>query len=245
MAILRIKTMPGCDASIDTLQQMSDLRRMIMKMKPGIDLDRDFDKFCAACVASHRLYLFYTGDNQLVGMYLFALLRGRGPHGKRFLLIGPEYVMFLPEYRGTSAFGRSVLSMVWHTFLSWRGEQVWLGSIGYPAAMLAAESFFGGMVFDGEPGLTGMQQTLLDLIRREATTLNANPNEVVVELPTLPPAIVGKAQAAAEKNPLYQRYIALCPQWRTGFVLSGVVRVRPGALLIRTLTQYFRRKFRR
>jgi hypothetical protein len=91
MAKLRIKIISGQDVSPELLQQMSDLRRSVMTMKPHIDLARDFDKFSTLCRASHRVVLFYDQQQQLAGMYLFILRRGRTKAGKRYLLVLFEY----------------------------------------------------------------------------------------------------------------------------------------------------------
>lgn len=244
MAKLRIKMISGQDVSLELLQQMSDLRRSVMTMKPHIDLARDFEKFSTLCRASYRVVLFYDHHQQLAGMYLFILRRGRTKAGKRYLLVLFEYAFMRAQYRGNPALPRSVLMLMWQFLRQWRGDSVWCGGIGYPAGHMAIQKFLGNLVFQGESGLSLIQSTLLDLITHEFGGANWDAQAGHVVMPTVPPPIW---QEKVKSDPFYLRYMALNPRWQEGFGLPGVARVQPLLLVARSLgkvAQRMRRHFR-
>ena len=200
MASLRLKVMPGSDLTPALLQSMSELRRGIMTMKPHINLAADFDKFAALCRTSEHTFLFYDADQQLAGMYLLVLRRGRTEAGKRYLLVFSEYAFMRKQYRANPALPRSVLLLLWLLLRQWRGESVWLSGIAYPTGHLLLEKFFGGLVLQGEANLSPMQTTLLDRITGEFAGASWDAVAGHVVMPTVPPRMSPMWQANVKKR---------------------------------------------
>jgi hypothetical protein len=242
MAKLHLKIIPGRDLTPELLRQMSALRRSIMTIKPDVDLDADFDWFASICRASHRAVLFFDEHQALAGMYVFLLRRGRTAQGRRYLLVVFEFGFLLPQYRANAVLLRSGLRVICLMLAQWRGESLWAGGVGYPAGMLVVGKVFDDLVLRGETGLSAHQTALLEDITQEICAAKWNPDSGRVTMATVPPHMSAGWLAHAATQPLYARYMRLCPDWAQGFGLPWVARVCPWAVLWRSLKSRVKRR---
>ncbi len=242
MPNLHCKAIPGQKLTPETLQAMSDLRRSIMNMKPEVDLNADFAWFTSICRACYQAFLFYDEQKQLVGMYVVLLQPGRSVQGKSYLLVLIEFGLFLPHCRGNPALPRSSISLLAAILRQWRGQSLWVGSIGYPAGELAIEMIFGDLVLWGEAGLSPIQAELLDNVVRIIAGKKWDATKGWMVMATRPPAMSPVWWKKAKTHPLYARYVRLCPNWEQGFCVPCVGQVRPLAIFGRVLGKMLKRK---
>lgn len=250
---LQIVPLSGAELTPDTLQAMSDLRRSIMQMKPGIDLARDHDKFCRFCRHACYVYLLYAPGQQLVGSMVFAADQASASDGTAYVVVQIEYVFLAPAYRGhvalPLAFMRLVLRFLWRMLWHHRGRQLWLCGIGYPASLaffndLVPQSYIGSGQ-DLQHDMPVVAREILQNLVRECGADGWDAERGRAIMPTRPPVMPPHWHDKMQANPLYQNYLALCPDWADGFALPGTARLRWGPSLWRILGKGWRRKGRR
>lgn len=237
---LQIKNLCGAELSDAQLQAMSQLRSRIMQLKPGLNRVRDFEKFCAYCRSCHTVSLFYAPDGELVGMTNFRLLVVHDEAGRRHWFINPDYAFMRADYRGHPALPRNLLQVFFTFFLAWRGEPIWFGGTGYPTSLMFVDDICGSIELNSDPPQPGMgRQLIVQLIHDWGS--NWDTQRGCANMPTIPPAMGPRWQAMAESNPMYQRYLAACPDWQAGYGLAGIARLRPLSTALRLLGKGLRR----
>lgn len=235
----------GKDLTPAQLLEMSNLRRSVMGMKPETDLALDYAKFCEFCQSCFMIALFRDTHGKLVGTTCYARHRGTTAAGQRYLLIIPDYGFMLPQYRAHPGFVRAMLRMGVRVLAMWRGEQVWFGSIAYPSVMLLYEEMFAHVYLSGDSNVPPMAQSMLDWVQQNVAGKRWDAQTGCANMPTIPPVMSDKWQANADTRPMYQRYIAKCPNWRNGFTLAGVSPMNPIGMLWAGLRKFVRRMVRR
>ncbi len=250
---LKTLAVAGDELSPATLQAMIELRRSIMQMKPGIDLARDFDKFCRFCRRARRVVLLYAPGQQLVGSMVFVADEKVAGDGTPYVAVQIEYVFMAAAYRGHVALPlallRLVLRFLWHGLWHWRGRQLWLCGVGYPASLV----FFNDLLPQSYLGLAPEKLAQAPLVAREilqdlVRQCGSDGWDAVhgrAIMPTLPPQMPPHWHEKMRLHPLYQAYVSLCPDWAAGFALPGTGRLRWGATLWRIVGKGLTRSLRR
>lgn len=237
---VHIQKLPGKDLTVQQLQAMGQLRSSVMQLKPGLDLARDFEKFCAFCTSCQDVCLFYAPDGELVGTVSFRLVLLQDTGGRDHWFINPDYVFMRADYRGHPAFARNALTVIAGYLLKWRGEAIWFGGIGYPAALMFTNDMCGPIALSCDPPQPDMGRQLIVQLMQECGS-NWDAQRDCVCMPTIPPNMGARWQARAASDPMYQRYVAACPNWQDGYALVGIARLRPLPTLARILGKGLRR----
>jgi hypothetical protein len=246
---LNIVALAGSELTAPILEAMCDFRRSVMKMKPGIDLASDFEKFCQFCRRARYVRLLYTPEQRLVGSVVVMVDEKTSSNGIPYTELQLEYVFLAKEYRGHWAFPFAIFRVLLNVLLRSIGREVWYCGIGYPASFV----FFNEFVNNGYLSSDMVDGNKVPLIAREIL------QNLIVEqgqdgwdaarkvaiMPTMPPVMSARWQAHVDTKPLYQRYAAHCADWRDGFALPGCARLQVLLIIWRSLIKIFLRARRR
>ncbi len=236
---VRVAIDEGTRLNTSDIQEFSEFRRRIMTMKADVDLAADHRRL-ATFVERCPLVVRVRAGGVLAGTFAVRWLDL--PGDVRLLL--PEYFFFDGALRGTPALPWAVLrSLVQHRAI-FQKKTVYLGGIGYPTGVLAAETFFGRAHFLGDDA---HHDALLEQVIAEMgpTYLRDAGHS---RMPTIPPRPSARWFARMEARPTYRRYVERCPAWLDGFALPVVLRVagsEVGRAVAKTLTRSLRKRWER
>jgi hypothetical protein len=236
---VRVAIDEGMHLNSYEIQEFSDFRRRIMTMKTDVDLAADHRRL-ATFVEKCPLVVRVRAGGVLAGTFAVRWLDLAGD--VRLLL--PEYFFFDGALRGTPALPWAVLrSLVQHRAI-FQQKTVYLGGIGYPTGVLAAETFFGRAHFLGDDA---HHDALLEQVIAEMGPTYLR-EAGYSRMPTIPPRPSARWFARMEARLTYRRYVERCPAWLDGYALPVVLRVagsEVGRAVAKTVTRSLRKRWGR
>jgi len=221
---LRVELSDGRRLGGDALREMSDFRRSIMRMKPEVDLDADFERFAAFITRCPIVMRARDRDGALRGTFVVRWIDGVRD-GRRWRLVLPEYAFFHPSLRGSPALPWAVLRALCSRLDVLVGHDVYLGGVAYPTGVLALDGIFGPARFLSDPDLDAPTRESLERIVAEIAGARFDAATGRVNMPTRPPRPGPRWFERMAARPIFARYEARCPEWLDGYALPCVFRV--------------------
>lgn len=225
----------------ETVRALWRLRTGIVRLKPHVDPEADFEAFAARVRAGTRVVIGRDPDGVPRGMYLGAISDiDPGRWGLNVLV--PDYGFVEPAWRGHPAvatgFVRVTLADVARAP---RRRAVIVGSM-YPASFFRFASV-ATVRTRLDPDLPAPIAAALDHVGAAHYGDRWDASTGLVELPTLPEARLTRRPRTPAEQAVLDRYTALNPDWRDGVAVLGAVPL-DGRVALRALRLAARRLIR-
>jgi hypothetical protein len=205
---------PGVALDEPAIRELWSFRLSIMRLKPHVSPEKDFEKFASHCRQGQRILRLRNESGQLCGSVVPRVYEGTF-QTERFRLVVPEYFYLTPELRGSAAvpwaWARCLAPLVYS-----RGVRVFLGGIGYPTGALTLDRFLGPVWLYGEPQAPPLASSVLEWIVTHLAGSSWDAARCQVDMGTLPPTPTTAWLARSQRREFYRRYVERCPQWQEG-----------------------------
>ncbi len=212
----------GSELGEPAIRELWSFRLSIMRLKPHVPPERDFERFARHCWDARRILRLRDERGVLCGMAVPLVYDGTF-QGEQYRLVVPEYFYLTPELRGRAvalwAWVRSLVPLTWK-----RGTHIFLGGTGYPAGALTLDRFLGPVWLYGDAQVPPLASQVLGWIvtHMAGDGWDSAGHQVVMD--TLPPPPSEWWLARNQERGLYRRYVERCPQWQEGRTLPLVTQ---------------------
>jgi hypothetical protein len=222
------------------LRELNAFRLSVMRLKPTTDEDLDFASFSKVCRRAAYVAFVRDSKGSICSSFVVAIYQGSAAN-VRFRAYVIDYAFARLDMRGDPTQIRLGLRILLRELRSWRrGEELWVGGIGYPASALTIGRLFQPFHFSSDDDVPGSARSIFEQLRAESGDRWEGARHRV-SMPTIPPRMPARWYQHAEAEPTYDRFIAQCPEWTEGYGLAFLGKANVGRALADIGTKYMKR----
>jgi hypothetical protein len=222
---LYIRTKKGSNISEKEMNEMYEVRAHFMDIKPGISKEKDLVFFSGLVKNAGKVFLFVTKDGRIQGSYIVAQHIERSRiNGKKRLVIEPEFGFVYEQYHGKylakTTLGNMVRTLIKHPFI----PKYLLGP-AYPVGYLTLKKH-GNEVWSWlDKDVPADIKDVLECYGERNHLLLDGKFTGIKNMNTLPRKTGKLDLERLEKNPSYQYYLSLNPNWLQGYGLIALNKI--------------------
>jgi hypothetical protein len=221
------------------LRELNAFRLSIMRLKGTTDADLDFASFSKVCRRAAYVAFVRDSSGSICSSFVVGIHSGRADD-VRFRAYVVDYAFSRIDMRGHPTQTRMGLRILLRELRTWRrGEELWVGGIGYPASALTIARLFQPFHFSSDDDVPGPAQSIFEQLRVESGDRWGARHRV--SMPTIPPHMPARWYQHAEAEPTYHRFIAQCPEWTEGYGLAFLGKANVASALADIGKKYLER----
>jgi hypothetical protein len=217
-------TAPGELTGLE-LRAMWSLRLSLLPLRPEIDPETDFAKFCSFVSRAHVARLC-DGDRPMA-MFCYQTEDGELA-GTRYRMAAFEYGFVAEPARGHPGVALCYLTQLVGCRSLAPGVRNYFLGCGYPRSFVLLERALPQLRFDGEPELDALERHLIERFVERHVGANYDHARRLVRLPTSPPPLDPSYRERYCDDPILRRYEARAPDWERSYALIGISRFEGG-----------------
>lgn len=220
---LSIEFIPAKKIGEPLFRELNDFRRRFIKLKPGIDGEKDFSEFRRFFTDEVTVTLFRDRQRRLRGFYGYGLdmLPGR-----RVLIYG-EYLFIDPAYRGSVSLILSNVLIGLRLVYRYRVLVGYLCIVAQPASFV----FLSHIAADQkawtarDPDIPDAERAVISAFIERFLAGNYDRELGTVKLRTIPAQIRARGRPGSKRHDALRRFEDLNPTWNEGHGLPCVSRL--------------------
>ncbi len=222
-------SLKGADLSQETLTALCALRLSIVQLKPEIDIEQDFKKFCAFIRKSQ--YVNYAVEKGEIQAFFVTYYSQQCINRRKTIVVEPEFGFVRPAYRQNPFVKKAFAAVIRKIKLRYWYKPIFIVGSAYPHSFIAfMRQFAHNLWLLNSVDIAVFDKTILtDFLQRKTgkTAIDTG----IVAVPTIHSEQNPEHLARLQKSPFYKTYLAENPNWQKGWTLAFIVRISWWALL--------------